>query len=323
MAISRTGGKRGTLTMYPFDLRQGVGPGMPNLPADVKLVRDWLNRWAPVLRRMHLLENDLSVHLHHALEHFQRKVLGEAFPTGKVVPGDRTARKLQETPRPPLPTHFPPTPPVGALPMNPSPGTPLRLPPRTGFQLLSIGDYTAAAKELGCETRMIRAMAKQEGRDHGFDHFNRPTILYEPLHFRRLAGHQTEYMAKYHDLTFLQADSHHPYGPPSAQWRRLQKAYLIDARAALNSVSWGKFQILGEYFYLAGHASLQSYVSAMCTSEQEQLNAFVSYIRSKHLESALARKDWEAVACGYNGKYFKRYHYDTALQQQYEALSDN
>ncbi len=102
-------------------LEQGVGRGMPNLPADVRQVEDWLSRWSIVLERR------LSVgfgDIHRAIEQFQHDVLGEKFPSGKVQPGDRTADKLKETPRRPLPKHHPLVPPVGAVPINPPPGTP-------------------------------------------------------------------------------------------------------------------------------------------------------------------------------------------------------
>jgi hypothetical protein len=222
-------------------------------------------------------------------------------------------------------------PPAGPLPYNPPPGTPLRLPLRTGYNPLSDDDYAAAAKTLGCEALVIRALAKQEGKGHGFDSYQRPVILYEPKHFLKFAGHrrdpayQARYRAQYPDLTQFQHLPPHLFGTDNEQWQHIQKAYLLNGSAALESVSWGYFQILGDAYHDAGAASLEMFVSAMCRSEQEQLAAFVHFIASKNLKSALATKDWRTIAAGYNGRGAKGdpstiKKYSSKLEQAYEAL---
>jgi hypothetical protein len=220
-------------------------------------------------------------------------------------------------------------PPAGPLPCNPPPGTPLRLPLRTGYNPLSDDDYAAAAKTLGCEVLMVRAMAIKEGRGHGFDRFQRPTILYEPLHFlpssclpsqKVFEACETRFRTQHPDLTHFLHPKPHIYGTDKEQWQQIQKAYLVDGSAALKAVSWGQFQILGEYHRFAGFASVENFVSNMCASEQVQLSAFVQLISGYGLQSAMATKDWKSIAAGYNGKKYYRTHYDQVLEDIYEKL---
>ncbi len=220
---------------------------------------------------------------------------------------------------PPLtkPRPIPQRPPVGPLQLAVKPGTPLCLPARTGFDELLDADYAAAAKTLGCEIRMIRALAMKEGKDHGFDELNRPVILFEPVHFRKLSPHGKGYGKEHFYLTHLHPKPHQ-YGTTSDQWQRLQEAYLLDPGAALEVVSWGKFQILGSNHGGAGYATVQTFVSAMCVSEQNHLSAFVNVIQAWHLQPALVSKNWATIARVYNGPQYG--NYDTKLKDIYDAL---
>jgi hypothetical protein len=99
-------------------------------------------------------------------------------------------------------------------------------------------------------------------------------------------------------------------------------SHAINGPAALQSASWGQFQILGSNFNKAGAASLETFVSAMCRSEQDQLAAFTNFVISRSLKPALAAKDWKAIAAGYNGtgnsSTIKKY--SNELEQAYESL---
>ncbi len=186
---------------------------------------------------------------------------------------------------------------------------------------VGVDDYAAAAAIIGCETRMVHALATKEGRNHGFDHWNRPTILYEPTHFARYSHHAKQYRRMYPDLTML-APPPHRYGPDSLQWKHLQAAYLINPRAALLAPSWGKFQILASNFRLAGYVSVETFVSAMCTSEQIQLAAFVSFIQSIGAAQALKNKNWDMIADKYNGSQKSGSPYAKSLEDIYDALGN-
>jgi hypothetical protein len=95
----------------------------------------------------------------------------------------------------------------------------------------------------------------------------------------------------------------HNYGAAGAhQYDRLYEAILLDRRAALQSASWGKYQITGANFAQAGYASVDDFVLDMCHDEGYQLDAFVAFIQNDPpMQQALRNKEWSSFARRYNG----------------------
>lgn len=200
---------------------------------------------------------------------------------------------------------------------------------------ISDEDYKNAAKELGCEVEVIKAIEKVEsGGKTGFDSKNRPVILYERHVFSRNTNRK--YDAKYHDISSkngyklkkkgesVAADvlnSEYYSASSDKNYKRLAKAYLLDKDAALKACSWGKFQILGENYKEIGFDSVTAMVEAHVKGQKGHLKAFIGFIRSKKLQKSMKDKDWEKVAKGYNGKNYKKFKYDTRIKNAYyEAL---
>ncbi len=304
-------------------LQKSVGTGQPNLPADVRLVTEWLSWWVVALNHLPFTR------LEDGIRWFQSEVMGDPFPTGIVTPESTTASNLQQ--RPSLaPAVFPRRPPTGVPLRWVQPGTPLALPPRMGMDPLSDDDYAAAAKRLGCEVLAIKAVAMQEGQGRGFDESNRPIILYEPdmylqAHVRQLQkreqpAYRQQFRTDYPALTRLKP-APHPYGDLSSNWQFLQWAYLLDPQEALRDVSWGQFQILGSNSLAAGYGTPEDFVNAMCRSLQDQLQAFAVFILANNTEDALAKKDWATFARVYNGPKYYVKHYDRLIKEQYDKLA--
>lgn len=191
-------------------------------------------------------------------------------------------------------------------------GFPLQLPFRTGMKPLSPEEYKVAAETLGCDPLAIQAVGEQEGYGEGF-YLGYTRILFQPAKFANHAG--THAAEKYRKACPGSA-----YGTFTMQWQHLQAAYLINPRAALMSASWGLFQIMGENFQAAGYGEVENFVTAMCNSEQEQLNAFVKFIPTTHALSALQKPDWTAFAYAYNGPKYKDNNYATSIEKNYEGL---
>lgn len=199
-------------------------------------------------------------------------------------------------------------------------------------------DYDAAAKELGCEVEVIKAIAKQEtGKLEAlgvgaFDKSNRPTILYERHIFSRVTGGIHD--AKHPDLSnpkeYLAGtarnkdgkkyDDGEHYGLFSWQYNKLSKASQLDKDAAIQACSWGKFQVLGTNYKLCGFSSAVAFAKAMCKSEKEHLNVMVAFCKGNKLEAALKNKNWQAIARTYNGPKYKKNKYDTELEAHYNGL---
>lgn len=93
--------------------------------------------------------------------------------------------------------------------------------------------------------------------------------------------------------------------------------------AALESASWGAFQIMGFHWQRLGYSSVQDFVTAMSTNETQQFEAFTRFIETDPaLHKALKNRKWAEFAKLYNGPDYQRNLYDTKLQRAYERHAD-
>lgn len=178
--------------------------------------------------------------------------------------------------------------------------------------------FAAAAAKLGVEVAAIKAIASVETKGSAWISPGVPQILYERHIMARLLK------AKGISTAGLPSDlvntSPGGYGKFSEQHGKLSRAVQIDRDCALQSCSWGMFQIMGFNFKACGYATVQEFVNAMYKSEDEQLNAFIGFIKSnQQLNQALKSKDWATVARLYNGADYKINQYDTKLSAAYVA----
>lgn len=177
-------------------------------------------------------------------------------------------------------------------------------------------DYQAAARSLGCEEAAIRAIAKVESPRGPFEDDGEPSILFERHIFHRLTGGRFDSVAP--DLSNSKRGG---YGKYSEQHPKLQRAVALDRDAALQSASWGQFQIMGFNYRQAGHATLQSFINAMYRSASAQLEALVNFIRNDHrLLSAIRTKDWASFARIYNGPAYAENEYDVKIARAYDQF---
>jgi N-acetylmuramidase/Putative peptidoglycan binding domain len=165
--------------------------------------------------------------------------------------------------------------------------------------LLGNADLDAAAAELGCERAVIDAVCDVESSGGGFLVDGRPKILFEAHAFHNATGGRW-------DRTNPNISSptwdRSLYGASGAhQYDRLAEAVALDRDAALESASWGRFQIMGSNYAAAGFASVEALVTAMCDREAAHLQAFIGFCRANGLVEALQDQDWETFARKYNG----------------------
>jgi LysM repeat protein len=219
-------------------------------------------------------------------------------------------------------------------------------------------DIESAAAELKCEAGLIYAIAKQESAHSSFIQVagrTVPTILYERHWFRKLTrpkkGEPSPYEDKYHDIcgpayhkvkkiivtiksgarnnikkrelvdaiTEKSPIADDVYGPTGlSQYKRLSKAYQLDKAAALESTSWGKFQIMGFNYKACNYADVFAFVKAMCSGDPAHIKAFLRFANNNPiLLDGLRSKNYEKIAEGHNGSGWKGLnpHYASNLEK--------
>jgi hypothetical protein len=194
---------------------------------------------------------------------------------------------------------------------------------------LSELDYQNAANTLGIDVAAIKAVAHVESRGSGFGSDGRPVLRFE-LHrfhvktkgvFHKTHPHLSQPGAggrgRYHN------------GTQAREYSLLYNAMLLHDKGtsmvdcAIESASWGKFQVMGENWSELGWSSALHFASDMFAAEGNQLKACVKFIQAKGLKHALKSHDWAAFARGYNGAGYAESGYDSNLAQAFNRISRN
>ena len=197
-------------------------------------------------------------------------------------------------------------------------------------QLLRNNDLVTAAERLGVPLASIYAVNEVESMGKGFLDNGKPVILFERhIMYRQLAtarnaGDDPAELKRHADqLATANPALVNPkpgaYTGGTAEHQRLAMARLIDDTCALESASWGAFQIMGFHWKRLGYASVQDFVAAMSAGESQQFDAFTRFIETDPvLHKALKARKWAEFAKLYNGPDYLRNLYDTKLQRAYE-----
>lgn len=181
---------------------------------------------------------------------------------------------------------------------------------------LTVEDFSRAADSLGVRVPEIKTVCEVEAPLGGFLPSGLPVILFERHQFsRRTDGRYDE---SHPSISSPKAGG---YKGGQAEHLRLDEAAQLDRTAALESASWGKFQIMGFNHIAAGHPTLQGFINAMFSSEGEQLDAFVNIIKSWGLADELREHRWADFAKRYNGANYAINKYDEKLLAAYRKWS--
>ena len=197
-------------------------------------------------------------------------------------------------------------------------------------QLLRNNDLVKAAERLDVPLASIYAVNEVESNGKGFLDNGKPVILFERhIMYRQLAtprhdGDDPAELKRHADQLAivnpaLVNQKPGGYVGGTAEHQRLAMARLIDDTAALESASWGAFQIMGFHWKRLGYSSVQDFVTAMSAGESQQFDAFTRFIETDPaLHKALKARKWAEFAKLYNGPNYQRNLYDIKLQRAYE-----
>jgi len=191
-------------------------------------------------------------------------------------------------------------------------------------KLLTQLNIDSAAKLLEVTVPVVLAVNEVESNGAGFFEDGRVKILFERhVMFRRLkaAGYDADALATKYPKLVNQLPGGYRGGWP--EYTRLKSAQAIDHDIALESCSWGQFQIMGYHWKTLGYNSIQHFVECMQSGESAQLGAFVRFIlEDATMHKALKGKKWADFARFYNGPAYKNNMYDTKLARAYERYSE-
>ena len=278
-------------------IRASVGRGGVNQPEDVRIVQELLNQRLHLLTQPLVVDGRIDSATIAAIEAFQQRVVNLRQPDGRVDPGGRTFTALSSGT-----SVTPPTPVSG-------------LPAVRGGASLTEADWQRAANTLRCELACVKAVAEVESSGNGFLASGRPKILFEAHIFsgRTRGVHD----ARHPDISSPRWNRA-LYKGGEREYERLEKAMTLNRQAALESASWGRFQIMGFNHQSVGFPSVDAFVEAMFESEGRQLDAFVSFLQHGHLDTLLRDRRWADFARKYNGEGYAANQYDVKLAAAYE-----
>ena len=169
-------------------------------------------------------------------------------------------------------------------------------------------DYATTAKELGIEKEVLMAIASQESKHASFKAVKQATILFERHKMYRLLIKKGNTKAsvdalskKYPSIVNEDSGGHNDM----TSYEKLKIAKSIDYSCAVQSCSWGKFQVMG-FNYANLYSSPRELEKAMNMCELQQFKYFVLYLKKTNgMVDALKNKNWERIATLYNGPNWK------------------
>lgn len=189
---------------------------------------------------------------------------------------------------------------------------------------LTTRDFELAGRRLRVPPAALMAVAEVEGGSTGFLRDGQPVILFEAHHFSRLTDHAFD--STHPKISSRRWDRRlYATGTPEQrgqrEHKRLAEAITLDREAALQSASWGLFQVMGFNWRDLRYRSLQEFINAMYRSEADHLESLERFISFKRLDDELRRLDWPAFARGYNGPGYAANKYDVKMAQAYRRYA--
>lgn len=165
-------------------------------------------------------------------------------------------------------------------------------------------DYQRAAAATGVPVASIEAVTAVEASGETFWYLGDREVV--PIRFEaHVFGQRTNFvfnrthpeLSCYSWTPSLAAKTH------EGAWAMLERARLLDAKAADESTSWGAFQIMGYWWKDLKYSSVHEFVASMSDrGDDGQMDAFVRIVlHDKRLQRALQGGDWETFERIYNG----------------------
>jgi hypothetical protein len=164
-------------------------------------------------------------------------------------------------------------------------------------------DFETAAHNIGAEVSAVMAVAQVEAGGRAGFAGGLPIIRYELHVFHDRTGRIYDRTHPHLSQPTLAASQRYHHGGQANEWSLLLGAMILrDGTGrrrfseAWQSASWGMFQVMGFNFRMVGASSIGDFVRDMFRSESNHLDAFLSFVRGKHLTGSIRTKNWAAFA---------------------------
>lgn len=183
-------------------------------------------------------------------------------------------------------------------------------------------DFNWAADYLDCDSASIRAILEVEtGGKSGFVVPGKPQILFEGhIFWNELKSRgidPRQYSSIYPSIVYPKWTKQYYLGG-LREYERFDQASLINSEAAIESISAGLFQILGQNYKSCSCSSPLEFWDRMKESEFQQFIMGIEFIRTQGLSKYLGCHDWLGFALKYNGPLQEQNRYSDKLEKAWK-----
>jgi hypothetical protein len=184
-----------------------------------------------------------------------------------------------------------------------------------GAPAVTDDEMAAYAARLGGSLKQMRAVAAVESGGAGFLVNGLPKILWERHHFwKRLQLNLPLISNPKPGGYTLDANGN----GVNDSWEKLTEAAMHAPAWAIESCSWGRFQVMGFWWKALGYPSAIDFAWSMRESEAGHFDALVRYIQHNKLAGAFRALSTDPETCrafakGYNGSGYRKFEYHIKL----------
>ena len=177
--------------------------------------------------------------------------------------------------------------------------------------------YSKVAQELDCEIALIKAIEEVESAKAGFTDEGRLMCLFEGHVFHKLT--KGKFDENYPTISYRKWTKKHYYSDPDREYKeRFSLAFLLDKDAAMQSASWGAFQIMGFHWKALGFKNVGEMIDFLKADINNHLFLFAKFVKGhSRLLLAFQQKNFQKIAYYYNGSGYRKNKYDQKLANAY------
>lgn len=196
-------------------------------------------------------------------------------------------------------------------------------------------NYTALSDTFAIEPELLRAVVLVEAGKSGFfidwNGDKRIKIQFEPHIFVRVLKRRGvkarlfragRFRSVYVDGKFILMNK---VDRQKKEWDAFNKAWKVDKEVTMLSTSYGLGQIMGFNYKLAGYDTVGQMLDHFKESEHNQIQGMIAFMQNRKVRGVsllqmLKNKDFQSFARYYNGPGYKKYNYDTRIENAYKKF---